>query len=42
MIARMTKYDGLFVGAGGMDLKIVAVILFSFFFFFGYRCEKYE
>lgn len=26
----MTKYDGLFVGAGGMDLKIVAVILFSF------------
>lgn len=30
MIARMTKYDGLFVGAGGMDLKIVAVILFSF------------
>lgn len=34
MIARMTKYDGLFVGAGGMDLKIVAVILFFFFFSF--------
>lgn len=34
----MTKYDGVFVGAGGMDLKIVTVILF----FFGYRCEKYE
>lgn len=24
----MTKYDGVFVGAGGMDLKIVTVILF--------------
>lgn len=33
MIARMTKYDGLFVGAGGMDLKIVTVILFFFFSF---------
>lgn len=29
----MTKYDGLFVGAGGMDLKIVTVILFFFFSF---------